>query len=348
MRAKSGDPSSSALARRALFVTATLALAGSGLGIVGACQGALGGLEIALVASCFVFSAGTLVVLRVIRNVPLQTVATASTIFFAAYLSAGSVVALFAEGQHLDFFVYLLWFFPLTLYNKLVNAPAVGRVLGRSLFIAPVLVIACLSSRLLAVFTLQPLLLVAAYVLSYVSYALTLDLVTQYREKYIMERERAEARNVESKFFERISDDVMSLDAQLRLVYVNDAACSEFGIARNTALGEAIADVLPRFFSSPILSLLQAAARRPGTSIFEGEHIERDAWYELRNITESASSGRRLALAHNRLSETAELLDKAQDAIFVIDMDGRFIYWNKGAHRLYGWTAGRDRGTSGK
>ena len=44
--------------------------------------------------------------------------------------------------------------------------------------------------------------------------------------------------------------------------------------------------------------------------------------------------------ANRRLHEQASLLDKAQDAIIVSDLDRRLTYWNKGAERLYGWTPG--------
>jgi len=47
--------------------------------------------------------------------------------------------------------------------------------------------------------------------------------------------------------------------------------------------------------------------------------------------------GRKQAEEHVR--EQAALLDKAQDAIFVLDSDDRIIYWNKSAERIYGWTA---------
>jgi PAS domain S-box-containing protein len=40
-----------------------------------------------------------------------------------------------------------------------------------------------------------------------------------------------------------------------------------------------------------------------------------------------------------RIREQAELLDKAQDAILVRDLQDTTLYWNKGAERLYGWTA---------
>ncbi|MBC8001962.1 MAG: PAS domain S-box protein, partial [Opitutaceae bacterium] len=40
-----------------------------------------------------------------------------------------------------------------------------------------------------------------------------------------------------------------------------------------------------------------------------------------------------------RIREQASLLDKAQDAILVRDLDHTITYWNKSAERLYGWTA---------
>lgn len=41
--------------------------------------------------------------------------------------------------------------------------------------------------------------------------------------------------------------------------------------------------------------------------------------------------------AEEKIRDQAELLDKAQDAILVLDMQHRVIFWNKGAERLYGW-----------
>ena len=51
--------------------------------------------------------------------------------------------------------------------------------------------------------------------------------------------------------------------------------------------------------------------------------------------------------AEEESQSRAKLLDKAHDAIMVTDYDGQIKYWNKGAERLYGWTAaevaGQDR-----
>src|SRR5262249_26091980 len=51
-----------------------------------------------------------------------------------------------------------------------------------------------------------------------------------------------------------------------------------------------------------------------------------------RDITEQKRRG-------ERLRELAAMLDRAQDAIMVRELDGRIVYWNQGAERLYGWTA---------
>ena len=47
-----------------------------------------------------------------------------------------------------------------------------------------------------------------------------------------------------------------------------------------------------------------------------------------------------------RLREQAALLDEAQDAILVRDLDHRIRYWNRSAARLYGWTAAEALGQS--
>ena len=48
-----------------------------------------------------------------------------------------------------------------------------------------------------------------------------------------------------------------------------------------------------------------------------------------------------------QIREQARLLDLAQDAIMVRDMDDRIEFWNMGAEKLYGWTAAEVRGKAG-
>ena len=48
-----------------------------------------------------------------------------------------------------------------------------------------------------------------------------------------------------------------------------------------------------------------------------------------------------------QIREQARLLDLAQDAIMVRDMDDCVQYWNHGAEKLYGWTAAEAQGQTG-
>jgi PAS domain S-box-containing protein len=43
--------------------------------------------------------------------------------------------------------------------------------------------------------------------------------------------------------------------------------------------------------------------------------------------------------AEEQIHEQAELLDQAQDAILVRDLEQKILFWNKGAEKIYGWTS---------
>ncbi len=51
--------------------------------------------------------------------------------------------------------------------------------------------------------------------------------------------------------------------------------------------------------------------------------------------------------AEERVKEQATLIDLATNAIFVRDLEGRIVFWNQGAQRLYGWTAAEAMGKNG-
>jgi len=42
--------------------------------------------------------------------------------------------------------------------------------------------------------------------------------------------------------------------------------------------------------------------------------------------------------AEEQIAQQAALLDEARDAIIVRDLQGKILFWNKGAERIYGWT----------
>jgi signal transduction histidine kinase len=184
---------SATLARRALLTTSILSLAGSVLGVIGIVKGNVVGMEAPFVLSCVLFASGSIVALLVLAKTAMQTIAKVLTAFYAVYLCAGCFISIIARGEHVNVFVYLVWFFPLLVFNKLVNAPATGRVIAKTLLFAPPVILCCLSPWLIVLFKLPWLMLLLAYCLSYVCYGLMFDVVTRYREEYIVERERADS-----------------------------------------------------------------------------------------------------------------------------------------------------------
>src|SRR5262249_18732342 len=60
------------------------------------------------------------------------------------------------------------------------------------------------------------------------------------------------------------------------------------------------------------------------------------------NITGASAISREITGCkeeEQQLHEQAALLDHAQDAIIVRDLEGRVLYWNKSAERISGWSA---------
>ncbi len=86
----------------------------------------------------------------------------------------------------------------------------------------------------------------------------------------------------------------------------------------------------PLFVESRIVGVLALFSRR---------QLPDDTIELLSSVADSIAQGIVRKLTEEKVAEQAALLDKAQDAILVTDLNSRCIYWNKSAERLYGWTA---------
>lgn len=65
----------------------------------------------------------------------------------------------------------------------------------------------------------------------------------------------------------------------------------------------------------------------------------RFGFHSVARRTQRRELERERARDHRQAREQAELLEKAQDAAWVVDLDGYASYWNPSAERLYGWPA---------
>jgi len=98
----------------------------------------------------------------------------------------------------------------------------------------------------------------------------------------------------------------------------------------------------PASFPAPMLAELRTASTQASASMFEAQDANMACGTKcgvFRSlvaclsvfgiITKSVLSRRKLEAALSRLRGQSELLDKAQDGIFVQDIDSHILYWNK-------------------
>jgi PAS domain S-box-containing protein len=140
-----------------------------------------------------------------------------------------------------------------------------------------------------------------------------------------------------------------------RFLDVSERSCLDLGYRRAELLSLTLCDVDPTITPlgwPELMTKIRTAGffrgegvhrRKDGTTFpveVNAKLVRLDREYlvaVVRDITE-----RRLSEA--RIREQAQLLDKASDAIIVKDIGGHIQYWNKGAERLFGWTAEEVKG----
>src|SRR5215213_2863356 len=152
-------------------------------------------------------------------------------------------------------------------------------------------------------------------------------------------------------------DAIISIDGRHRIVLFNAAAEKMFGYAATDAIGQPIDRFIPERFRNAHSEHVNKFGRANITkrsmgslgAIFglrrNGEEFPIEA-----SISHAESNGLKLYTViirditerkrtEGRLREQAALLDKAQDAILVRDLEDHILFWNHGAERIYGWPA---------
>lgn len=200
-------------ARTILFVGLTAAFVGSTLGVaISFMPGSIGATELWLIVTCAVVSGTLLLALMLMPPGRLPLIAASATIFFALYLAAGSIAAFLTTGELVLMFPYLLWYYPLVAFNKFTNQEKSRRFIDYLIVASAILVfLAYLVEAEIEHYPLQlgpPLI----FILSFIAFALFLDLFAQYRERYVTEAERRLA-------LERASASLRHNDERLRQLF---------------------------------------------------------------------------------------------------------------------------------
>ena len=137
-----------------------------------------------------------------------------------------------------------------------------------------------------------------------------------------------------------------------RITLFNAAAEQMFACPADRALGKPLTEFIPNEFHMQSGDL---ADRDEGPVSFvvrtgrQGKRADGSVFPLEASTSRAEAGGRRFHTvmvrditerdkAQRRIQEQAALLDQANDAITVRDLDGHILFWNDGAQRLYGWT----------
>ncbi|HEY8683204.1 MAG TPA: PAS domain S-box protein, partial [Rhodanobacter sp.] len=176
------------------------------------------------------------------------------------------------------------------------------------------------------------------------------------------ERNAEQLQKSESKYrllFDSSPQPMLVYDVQtLKLMAVNAATIAHYGYSQEEFLGMTIRELHPPEELEHFDSLLKEplAQRRHADRwrhclksgvVIDVEVSSDNMMFEGRQarlVLVTDVTQRLQADAHIR--DQVSLLDKTRDAIVAGDLNHRIIFWNKGAERLYGWTADEILGVS--
>nr|WP_299910570.1 PAS domain-containing protein [Sphingomonas bacterium] len=341
-------------ARLALVAACGLALAGSVFGLLFAVpSGAITGFGIWLVASCVVFSACLLVLLAIRPIDQLGPIAITATAYFGAYLIASAVHAIFNPHNSSTLFAALFWLIPLQTFNNIVNRGRKARILAWILLVAPLLTLGLLWPRILQIFPPSLAAVLIIFCLAHLATALMVNILLRYREAYFSEQEHSASLRFASQILESITDAFFTLDREWRFTFLNSAVERQMGQARSDLIGKVIWDEFPALADGLFRREFERVTRDDCKVSFEHLYARTGALLSLnvypsaegvavyfQDITEQRATEQALRAGEKRLSELAEFLEKANDAIMARDIDGRVTFWNASAARLFGLPSG--------
>ncbi|MBL8602656.1 MAG: PAS domain S-box protein [Myxococcales bacterium] len=146
-----------------------------------------------------------------------------------------------------------------------------------------------------------------------------------------------------STTLESITDAFFILDRSWRFSFVNTEFEKLLRRGRDVLVGGEIWAHFPELEGTALERLFRRAVRDAETVRLEFFYPRHERWFELRGYPSDEGLAVYLHDVTQRrrdeqtLREQATLLDKAQDAIVVTDLEQHITFWNAGAERLYGW-----------
>lgn len=170
----------------------------------------------------------------------------------------------------------------------------------------------------------------------------------------ITERKHAELAPLRLAAIVESSDDaIIGKDLNSIITSWNRGAEKIFGYSAAEIVGTSIMRLIPEDRQDEEIQILEKIGRGESVEHFETLRKTKDGRLIDISITASPikdATGKPIGIskvardiserkrAEQRIAEQAAFLDKARDAIVAIDLEGKVVFWNKGAEHMYGWT----------
>lgn len=165
---------------------------------------------------------------------------------------------------------------------------------------------------------------------------------------------------------ETAMDGIISMDEQQEIVLFNTAAEVIFGWRADQVLGQPIDVLIPdRFrphhrqdvekFGAGTISRRRMGTQRTVMALHaSGREFPVEA-----SISKTTVNNRKIYTVilrdvtdavryQQQIEQQSQMLDQVSDSVSVLDLEGRILYWNRAATRLFGWTAEQACGRSSR
>jgi PAS domain S-box-containing protein len=186
--------------------------------------------------------------------------------------------------------------------------------------------------------------------------------------RYALERKRAEETLVQAEkryrvLVETADSIIISMDTVGKITFVNDYGARFFGYTVDELVGQDVSMLVPdvkiagrllRLIVNDIIAQPDAHATNLNQNVTKDGRL---VWVNWVNKSLVDAEGNRVGLLsigndftehkyaedallreRDRAQQYLDLIDLAQDAIIVRDLEHHALTWNKGARRLFGWT----------
>ncbi len=155
-----------------------------------------------------------------------------------------------------------------------------------------------------------------------------------------------------ASLFDQVNDAIIAKSMDGRITMWNPAAERMFGYSASEIMGRSTSVLFPSDRIKEAEDAVARAGRGEKVQPLETVCLRKDgrpldvslAVTPLINKTGQIIGSSKIlrdVTEYNRIKHQIEeqkaLLDKTQDAIIIFEPEGRILYWNKGAERIYGW-----------